>query len=605
MAFRAFILSESTWVEVFPKGELIFEEKPEQDQMFYRKRLTSELTFCAGDYDLITGFDACEEIEITFTNDLSEQWDGFFTTTMCDWNTDDCEVSVTPEPNDRYRAVLENAGKEYNLLPANLTALIILAEFGAQPTGYDEYVETEVLDADVTLMVQPEYTINDDGYTLYEVKYVPIVELIQKFFFWSPREYRLAQIFKLTVWRRDTVDMPVNNSPEPGQSEWQWDFSANSEINREFDRWYRPYLDGVFVGYVASTNFTATVVEPSEQDVFDSTYTLEETSLTINYPNAKDLFTCIGRTLSYANMDRGYVSQFFSATNPITGNDMSRMFICQASDAKGRAERATIFNHSFKDLMELAKALNVYWDIADNDKLILEHRRYFDNGGSYTVENIGLDLTAHLNPRTGKPYTYRMNKYSFSLPDMPEDETFEFAYAKDVLFDKHTIRHNSSCVKMGEVRPNSFPLLITDIKAMANFAEEDAPNDGIVMLHVERADDFAGYRVVDAEHPVNPALLLPNGELSMRSIVSNFHVDNRPSREGIILSVSDEGDISFQPFYSTVKAKIQQPLVFPYCETIDVTKLVKTALGNGKVQSLRTNWKTKEAELVLEYEWDK
>ena len=110
--------------QAFPvyKDDLAIEYALEQNQEFYRGKLSGKLTFQKDDYLFIRSkaFDTQFDVVISISYDGGQTWaiywSGQFWKTDCQFNEDDQTVIVTPNVNDRYNAVLAGMDKEYNLI---------------------------------------------------------------------------------------------------------------------------------------------------------------------------------------------------------------------------------------------------------------------------------------------------------------------------------------------------------------------------------------------------------------------------------------------------------------------------------------------------------
>lgn len=119
------------------KSDLGIEYALEQNQEFYRGKLSGKLTFEADDYDFIRvqAFDTQFSLVLSISYDggssWSNYWIGQFWKTDCQFNEDDQTVVVTPSVNDRYNAVLAGLDKEYNLI--DLTPVIQPVKLDKRP----------------------------------------------------------------------------------------------------------------------------------------------------------------------------------------------------------------------------------------------------------------------------------------------------------------------------------------------------------------------------------------------------------------------------------------------------------------------------------------
>lgn len=110
--------------QAFPvyKDDLAIDYALEQNQEFYRGKLSGKLTFQKDDYLFIRNkvFDTQFGLEIFISYDGGQSWASYwrgnFWKTDCEFNEDDQTAIVTPSVNDRYNAVLAGMEKEYNLI---------------------------------------------------------------------------------------------------------------------------------------------------------------------------------------------------------------------------------------------------------------------------------------------------------------------------------------------------------------------------------------------------------------------------------------------------------------------------------------------------------
>lgn len=110
--------------QTFPvyKDDLEKEFEQEQNQQFFRGKLTGKLIFTGPDYAWIVAqvfdFQFLLKIFISYNggNTWSEYWNGTFWKTDCEFDDDSESVTVTPTVHDQYNDVLAGLEKEYNLI---------------------------------------------------------------------------------------------------------------------------------------------------------------------------------------------------------------------------------------------------------------------------------------------------------------------------------------------------------------------------------------------------------------------------------------------------------------------------------------------------------
>ena len=103
-------------------NDLSIEYALEQNEEFYRGKLSGKLTFQQDDYAYIknAAFDTQFDVVIFISYDAgltwAQYWKGKFFKTDCEFNDDDQTAIVTPSLNDQYNDVLAGLEKEYNLI---------------------------------------------------------------------------------------------------------------------------------------------------------------------------------------------------------------------------------------------------------------------------------------------------------------------------------------------------------------------------------------------------------------------------------------------------------------------------------------------------------
>lgn len=109
---------------VYPlrKSDLSKDYELQQNQKFYRAKLSGKLLFSREDYSIISGANFETKfilvVSISWNNGStwSEYWRGAFWKTDCVFDTDAMTVEVTPTVVDEYTDVLAGMEKEYNLI---------------------------------------------------------------------------------------------------------------------------------------------------------------------------------------------------------------------------------------------------------------------------------------------------------------------------------------------------------------------------------------------------------------------------------------------------------------------------------------------------------
>lgn len=115
--------ADRTQVHPIWKGDTTLDYKRESGQMFYRKELSSSLTFVRDEYRLIRrqDFETQYSLDCEISTDMGLTWSAYFTGTFyitdCTVNVGNEKLTVKPTLRDRYSDILAGLEKEYDLIP--------------------------------------------------------------------------------------------------------------------------------------------------------------------------------------------------------------------------------------------------------------------------------------------------------------------------------------------------------------------------------------------------------------------------------------------------------------------------------------------------------
>lgn len=109
---------------VYPtyKSDLAVDWQIEQNEQYYRGKLSGKLNFIGDDFDFINSknFETEFELRILISYNAgaswTQYWTGKFYKTDCEFDVDDKKITVTPTVFDEYNDVVAGLEKEYNLI---------------------------------------------------------------------------------------------------------------------------------------------------------------------------------------------------------------------------------------------------------------------------------------------------------------------------------------------------------------------------------------------------------------------------------------------------------------------------------------------------------
>lgn len=178
------------------------------------------------------------------------------------------------------------------------------------------------------------------------------------------------------------------------------------------------------------------------------------------------LLDCTGSGITH--LPTPEYSTFLYGENPIL--DMpTKLLITQksnilSSDYEDPAKNAPITLQ--KVLNMLRDTFQLFYWVDEDNRLRIEHIKYFRSGGTYDGTNIGIDLTERVVSRNQKNWAYGTNKWQFNKEDMPAQ--YKFAYMEDVsaAFAGYPINIISSYVKDDKIEEVNVGLFNPDIDYM-------------------------------------------------------------------------------------------------------------------------------------------
>lgn len=259
------------------------------------------------------------------------------------------------------------------------------------------------------------------------------------------------------------------------------------------------------------------------------------------------------------------------------------------------AQKAKI---SFEDVMKMLRdCFRCYWYIED-DKLKIEHISFFMRGGSYSGdENIQLDFTELADQFNKKSPSYFQSEIEYDKSDL--NHRYEFGWMDDAtdLFDGLTIDVLSEYVQKDKTEEITVSQFSSDVDYML-FNPSNFSDDGFTLLcPIENGSSL--------ELPIIRASLIDEDGNDYEAMIQNycaswlylqrFYMYDMPAD---MLSCNMLEDLELEGIKMCMKHTIE----FPTEEDLDKFKLIKTSIGNGKVDEISVNIDTRHTKVKLLYE---
>lgn len=203
------------------------------------------------------------------------------------------------------------------------------------------------------------------------------------------------------------------------------------------------------------------------------------------YPLASVISVLLGKIAPGITHEQSVdYSQFLYGSNPITGIQTTPVITPKSNVIYAGydqpAQKAPI---TLKQVLDMLRdCFRCYWYIDSANRFRIEHIRYFMNGGSYNgTPAIGIDLTTQKVSRSGMPWAYGMDKYTFDKPEMAE--RYQFGWMDDVteLFEGEPIDMVSKYVEPGRIEQINIQKFTSDIDYIL-LNPESISKDGFVLM---------------------------------------------------------------------------------------------------------------------------
>jgi hypothetical protein len=234
-----------------------------------------------------------------------------------------------------------------------------------------------------------------------------------------------------------------------------------------------------------------------------------------------------------------------------------------------------------------------YWFVDEQNRLRIEHIRWFKNGGSYSGEPvIGIDLTNSINIRNEKDWAFDTSEVKFNKEEMPERYQYEWMDESTDIFNGNPVNILSTFVHKGKVEEVTISGFTSDVDYML-LAPDMCSKDGFAIMAARASgNDY----VVDI---VNTGFdqwtkSIQNPYLAMRWLIPSYLTYDMPSWNIEI------GDV--QQTASGIQRNRQQTISFPADVDMDMMQLVKTHIGNGEIDKAEVNLSSRQAKVQLKYD---
>lgn len=293
-------------------------------------------------------------------------------------------------------------------------------------------------------------------------------------------------------------------------------------------------------------------------------------------------------------------SQFlYGDTNPLS---LARFYVYitqKTNILKGNYDQpAQKAETSLEELMKMLRdCFRCYWYIEDN-KFKIEHVYFFMNGGSYSSRSsYQLDFTKLVDQFNKKLSSYFQSEVEYDKTDL--NQRYEFGWMDDVtdLFGGVTIDVKSNYIQKDKTEEINISQFSSDVDYML-FNPSNFSDDGFALLCPVKNGSSLELPIIETQ------LIDENGD-TYNAVIQNFYAAwaylvrfymyDMPASN---LDCNVLGNL----YASGVKMCMKHTIVeFPIEEDLNELELIKTTIGNGKIDEVSINVNTRRAKVRLLY----
>lgn len=299
-------------------------------------------------------------------------------------------------------------------------------------------------------------------------------------------------------------------------------------------------------------------------------------------------------------------SEFLYGDTPYGYNSRGlRIYITQKSNVlKGEydqaAQKAEI---TFKQLMEMLRdCFRCYWYIDSDNRLRVEHIRYFMNGLSYSSPEIQLDLTQKHDKFNRKVTLYDQQKISYSKSDL--NSRYEFSWADDATSESmggnFSADIKSKYVQRDKKETINIDSFTSDIDMMM-FAPDKFSEDGFALIIAkDNKVPIVNDEIYDQQDSRYPKIIYTQNYYASFIDLFNNYMYDMPSNN-FSTSVDRNQNNSERYNAYSLKRFTEHEVEFISNFDIDVYKLIKTEIGNGYIEEASIDIDTVKVKTTLTY----
>lgn len=376
---------------------------------------------------------------------------------------------------------------------------------------------------------------------------------------------------------------------------------------------YGQYFSDKFISYTTGLGRPLPIcrnawVNASIWFVYDNFYGITEQSVRKKY-KLKDCFSIanaikvllskIEPTIQH-EATAEYSQFLYADNNPVLNSEKFYVYLTQKSNVlKGdydqAAQKAEI---TFKTLMDMLRdCFRCYWYI-DNNKLKIEHIKYFSNGGSYTAPlSSQFDFITTQDRFNKNKVSYFQSKVEFNKNSLAS--RYEFAWMDEVtdIFSNVTIDIADAFVTKNKTEAINASQFTSDIDYML-FNPSSISNDGFALLCPVKVNE-------ELELPIVTVTDLVDEENNSYAAYAQNYFASWPFLLGLyrydMPGFKAKASCFKDYFVTGLKRCMEQDIELQLEKDPDLLKSIITQFGEGIIDEVSINLLTRLAKIKLVY----
>ena len=318
----------------------------------------------------------------------------------------------------------------------------------------------------------------------------------------------------------------------------------------------------------------------------------------------KAMLSNIDKSIKFESTEE-YSQFLYGNVNIGTSKYNQKIMLTQKSNVlKGEydqaAQRAEI---TFKQLMEtLRDCFRCYWFIDDQNRFRLEHVYFFMNGLSYgTNSSQIINLINEKDKFNKKPVLYDQKKVSYKKSEL--SARYEFMWADGTISEAmgggFNVNINSNYVQQDKVESINAQNISSDISMMM-YKPDEFSMDGFALISVNSENkvplERIEYYVPNNNYPI--VTFIQNPYMSFLYLFENYLYDMPAT--GIMSSIDNNNYSRYS--VKNIKKSMEHDIEVPLGIISSPYSIIQTELGNGTIESIKTDVDTLLSEVSLSYE---